>query len=192
MTDNKELFWELMEPEYFKAMMFCRKLTGNREQGDDLFQDALVTAFTRFPSLRDRSAFRPWIYRILVNTFRSSIRRPWYKRLVPLTSEVELRLTGDDPVEVHTARRWLGRAFQALSAREKALVTLHELEGWPISELADLYGKTEGAVKAGLFRARRKMKKALLGFSQGQKSDKAGSTKTDEDGKCVVAKPGVD
>ena len=181
-----------MEPEYFKAMMFCRKLAGNRDQGDDLFQDALVIAFTRFESLRDRSAFRPWIYRILVNTFRSTMRRPWYRRLVPLTSEVELRLTGDDPVEVHAARRWLDRAFRALSAKEQALVTLHELEGWPISELADLYGKTEGAVKAGLFRARRKMKKALLGFSQGQKSHKAGNKEADEDGKCVVAKPGVD
>jgi RNA polymerase sigma-70 factor (ECF subfamily) len=192
MRDKKELFWELMEPEYFKAMMFCRKLAGNRERGDDLFQDALVIAFSRFPSLRDRSAFRPWIYRILVNTFRSSMRRPWYKRLVPLTSEVELRLTGDDPVEVYTARRWLGRAFRALSAKEQALVTLHELEGWPISELADLYGKTEGAVKAGLFRARRKMKNALIGFSRKSESHDASNTKTDEDGKCVVAKPGAD
>ena len=46
MTDDRELFWQLLQPEYTRAMMFCRKLTGHRERGDDLFQDALVTALT--------------------------------------------------------------------------------------------------------------------------------------------------
>jgi len=192
MSDKKELFWKLMEPEYFKAMMFCRKLIGDREQGDDLFQDSLVIAFSRFSSLRDKSAFRPWLYRIMVNTFRSSVRRPWWKRFVPLTSNMELRLTGRDPVEVHTARRWLNRAFQALSAGEQAMVTLHELEGWSVSELADLYGKTEGSVKAGLFRARSKMKKALISFAQKQKHQGATNTELDEDDECAVAKSGLD
>lgn len=192
MKDNRDLFWKLMEPEYMQAVMFCRKLTGNRERGDDLFQDALVTALTKFRSLRNTDSFRPWIYRIFVNTFKSKVRRPWWKRMVPLTPEMQLRLTGDNPIESHTARRWLNRAFRALSPDEQALVTLHELEGWPVNELAQLHGKSEGAIKAKLFRARNKMKKALLAFSRKSKSQGDTAAQSDEDDQCVVAKQGID
>lgn len=175
-----------------QAVMFCRKLAGTRERGDDLFQDAVVNAITKFRSLKDTAAFRPWIYRIFVNTFRSKARRPWWKRVVPLSSDVQLRLTADNPIETHAARRWLSRAFRALSPDEQALVTLHELEGWPIVELAQLHGKTEGAIKAKLFRARSKMKKALLAFSRRSQSQDDMAAQSDEDDQCAVAKQGID
>jgi RNA polymerase sigma-70 factor (ECF subfamily) len=195
MRRNRELFWELLEPEYSGAMMFCRKLTGDRERGDDLFQDALVTALSGFESLRDATAFRPWLYRILVNTFKSKVRRPWWKRRVALTPEIELTLTGVDPVEVHAARRWLGRAFRVLSTDDQALVTLHELEGWQVSELARTFGRSEGSIKTRLFRARRKMKEALISFSEKpneQKAMRKQQTKLEKDDRCVAAKPGLD
>ena len=58
MRDRSELFWDLLAPEYTKAAMLCRKLTGDRDSGDDLYQDALTTAFTRCADLRDSAAFR--------------------------------------------------------------------------------------------------------------------------------------
>ncbi len=188
---NSELFWDLLQPEYSEALMFCRKLMGNRENGDDLFQDALVTALTRIDSLREKSAFRPWLYRILVNNFRSRVRRPWWKRVLPLTPEIELTLTGDDPIEVLTARRWLDRAFEVLSTEDQALVTLHELQGWPVSDLARTFNKTEGAVKAKLFRSRRRMKDALVKFSETSVTENV-KTKTNEDDRCVATKQSLD
>jgi RNA polymerase sigma-70 factor (ECF subfamily) len=162
MKAERDRFWKLLEPEYHRSMMFCRKLIGDRERGDDLFQDALVIACTRLSDLRDETSFRPWLYRIIVSTFRTTVRRPWWWRKKPLTSEMEVNLTGRDPTAVLAARRWLDRAFEAVSTEDQALVALHELEGWPVIELSQLLGKTEGAIKAQLFRARRKMKMALL------------------------------
>ena len=158
---NRDLFWELLEPEYAEAISFCRKLMGERDGGDDLFQDALVLALTRLKSLRDQSAFRPWLYRIMVNCFRSEVRRPWWKRRATLTDETVSGLVGNDPETAHAARRWLERAFRALTPDDRAMVILYELEGWPVAELAELYGRSEGAVKVRLHRARRKMKDAL-------------------------------
>ncbi len=182
-------FWKLIEPEYHRAMLFCRKLAADRERGDDLFQDALVLALTRFSKLRDEKAFRPWLYRIIVNAFRSKTRRPWWKRRVALTEKMELGLTVENPVEAHTARRWLQRAMQVLSPEAQALVTLYELEGWSIAELASLHRLSEGSVKARLFRARCKMKKVLTEFALGEKARKGSR---DKDKPCVVPKPGVD
>jgi len=162
MTVDKDRFWRLLEPEYSRAMMFCRKLIGDRDMSDDLFQDALLIACTRIRDLRDEAAFRPWLYRIIINTFRSTVRRPWWRRRVTLTSDIENTLSTPDSVDTLTARRWLERAFQAVSSEDQTLVTLHELEGWPVAELAALYGKSESAIKVQLFRARRKMKAVLL------------------------------
>lgn len=172
--------------------MFCRKLMGDRSLGDDLYQDALVIAFTKVEDLRDPAAFRPWLYRIIVSTFHSTIRRPWWKRRAPLTAEAELRLTSRDPLSVHAARRWLNRAYLAISAEDQALVTLHELEGWAVSDLADLMGKSEGSIKARLFRARRKMKDSLLKYTRqaGQKGTARSISSRSE--KCAAAKPGIE
>jgi len=189
METDKELFWSLLEPEYGGAQMFCRKLVGNRELGDDLFQDALVSAFTKFASLREHDSFRPWLYRIMINAFRSSVRRPWWKRFVPMSPELQLSLVGDDPLDILTARRWLDRAFRALAPEAQALVTLHELEGWPVSDLAALYDKTEGAIKAALFRARKKMKDAILRFGENHTVESREADLLRKERECVAAKP---
>ena len=162
-TIDKNRFWRLLEPEYFRAAMFCRKLIGDRDNGDDLFQDALLIACTRLGDLRDEAAFRPWLYRIIISTFRSTIRRPWWRRKAALTKEVEDTLMTPDTLDSLTARRWLEKAFQVVSVEDRALVTLHELEGWQVAELATLYGKSASAIKVQLFRARKKMKAVMLG-----------------------------
>jgi RNA polymerase sigma-70 factor (ECF subfamily) len=166
MESEQERFWKLLKPEYHRAMMFCRKLIGDRDAGDDLYQDALVIAYTKIGDLRDPAAFRPWLYRIIVSTFHSTVRRPWWKRRVPWTPGLERMLTTADPAPALDARRWLERVFHSVSPDEQTLIALHELEGWPVADLAELFGKSEAAVKTGLFRARRKMKNALQKLSQ--------------------------
>lgn len=172
--------------------MFCRKLTGDRDSGDDLYQDALVIAYTKFSDLRDRTAFRPWLYRILVNTFHSTVRRSWWKIRISNISPEELSLSVTNPLETLAARRWLERAFRSVSPREQTLITLYELEEWTVAELADLYGKSEGSIKTRLFRARRKMRKALIRFSREAERKRKARTALSKEGKCVAAKPGLD
>ena len=168
-------------------MMFCRKLMGDREKGDDLYQDSLVAALSAVGDLRNHAAFRSWLYRIIINTFRSSVRRAAWKRWLPLTGEVELSLVGSNPVDQYAARRALGRAFQHVSPRQQALVTLHELEGWPIAELADLFGKSAGAIKVELFRARRKMHDVLM--KSHKKAVLKDRNRKKGNSQCAVVKP---
>ena len=189
MTENRDLFWELLEPEYTRALMFCRKLAGDRDVGDDLYQDALLTAYTRFTDLREHASFRPWLYRVIVTTFRQTVRRPWWRRRLPFTTQVEESLTGADPSDSHAARRWLERAFQAVTPEEQALVTLYELEEWTVGELAELFGKRPGAIKTRLHRARRRMKDVLAAYAKGQKLPVERNTTTSEVKPCTATKP---
>lgn len=155
-----EYFWKLLAPEHSEAQRFCRRLTGSIDGGDDLYMDGLVTALQKFQSLKDPQAFRSWLYRILINRYKNDCR---FSRRHPheaLDEEAISRYT-HDPADELTVRRWLERAYRALKPDEKALVVLHELEGWTVRELAGALKVREGTVKARLSRSRRRMRHAI-------------------------------
>lgn len=192
MDKDRDLFWQLLEPEYLRGMMFCRKLMGDRDEGDDLYQDSLFAAYTKFGDLKDTGAFRTWFYRIVINMFKSTVRRPWWKRRVTLTAEMESNLAGENPLDRYTASRWLERAFQAVSAEDQSLMILYEIEGWNIKELAGLYDATEGSIKARLFRARSKMKRALKRFTRRSGLKMAATPGFQKECRCDAVKPNVE
>lgn len=166
MEGNRNLFWKLLEPEHPQAEAFCRRLAGNREDGDDLYQDSLIQALEKFAQLREQSSFRPWLYRIVVNNFNNRIRRPWWKKLQSLTEQTENgekagELVGDNPEPEYLARLTVELAFEAVSPSERALITLYEIDGWSVNDLAELYNRPTGTIKARLSRARSKMRKRI-------------------------------
>ena len=180
----------MIEPEHRKLTAFCRKLAGSRDEGDDLCQDALVTAIGSFKSIRDQRSFKPWLYRIIVNTFLNRSRQVWRQRETPLTPELSETLAGTDPSDRHQARRILESAFKAVSEEERALLTLFSLEGWSVAELAQLFNKSESAIKVRLHRTRQKMQRRLAKkMARSARSIK--QTTVSEARTCIALKPDV-
>ena len=188
MDSDRNLFWKLVEPEHRQLAAFCRKLTGNRDEGDDLCQDALVAAIGGFESIRDSRSFKPWLYRIVVNTFLNRSRQVWRKHESPLTPEQSETLGGHDPSNRHTARRILERAFKAVSEEDRAMLTLFALDGWTIAELAQLFGKKESAIKVRLHRTRKKMQQRLA-KQMARSAKQPKSTTVNEAKTCIALKP---
>lgn len=162
----------------------------DREDGDDLYQDALVSALSGFEQLRKIETFRNWLYRIIINEFKNRQRRQWWKKLVPLTTEIEETIGGKNPDTIHAARRRLEIAFRAVTADEKALITLFEIEGWSVSELSELTGHSISNVKVRLHRTRNKMRKTLYRYFKKSSARKYEKKRMSEEKTCVVAKPG--
>jgi RNA polymerase sigma factor (sigma-70 family) len=192
MDRNRDLFWKLVEPEHLRARAYCRKLTGDRDNGDDLYQDALVCALTGFDRLRRIEAFRPWLYRIIINNFKNRIKQPWWRRIGPLTPQIESTIVGDNPLPRQAARKRLEIAFRAITPEERALVTLFELEGWAIKEIAELTGQSGVNVRVRLSRARGRMRRALIRYMQRSGSEKLINPLASKDKVCVVQKPAED
>lgn len=167
MNMNRDQFWRLLEPIHPEAASFCRKLAGDRSEGDDLYQEALLTAVSRFHTLKDVNAFRPWLFRIVINRFRNRCRGWWWRRRLSLTSDLP-EITGTyDPRWQYDLNRWLDRALGQLSPEDRAIVVLHEVEGWTTEELASLFGKPRGTIKTRICRAKRKMRRWLERFFPG-------------------------
>ena len=161
MAETRDHFWALLEQEQAKIRAFCRHLAGNREDGDDLCQEALVQAFQRFESLRDSERFRPWLYRIAVNRYRNSRRGSFWRRFAPSAGVDEAEIAGGDPTDAYAAGRLLDRAFKGVDPADRALIVLFETEGWTAGELGELLGASEQATRVRLHRIRRKMRKVL-------------------------------
>ncbi|MDH3891678.1 MAG: RNA polymerase sigma factor [candidate division Zixibacteria bacterium] len=189
MDRNKVLFWKLVEPEHLKARAYCRKLMRNREDGDDLYQDSLVSALTKFGSLKETKAFKPWLYRIITNGYISRVRRPWYHRLLPIDDQIEATVAGENPVPMQAAKRRLEIAFRAVSPADRALITLFEIQGWSVAELTGMTGKTAGNIKVRMSRARSKMRDALTKYFAQADPDRRIGTINSKDKVCVVTKP---
>jgi len=162
MTNDTDQFWTLIEPEHFSARAFCRKLTGNRDDGDDLYQDALVAALKGFPALKEEKAFTGWLYRIIINTCKNRRRNPWWKKITSLTAGMEIIFSTHDPRPRVEAGRKLEAVLKVLSAEDRALITLFELQNWTVADLAEMMQLSEVNVRVRLHRIRNRMRKILL------------------------------
>lgn len=131
-----------------------------------MYQDAVIKAFRGFDNLRQIESFTPWFYRIINNTYRGRFRSSWWRHVLSRSAEIMDHEWTYDPTNAYEARRRLEFALEWLNVDDRIIVTLAELEGWKISEIAELTSKTEGVIKMRLSRARSKMRKRLSSLQQ--------------------------
>lgn len=139
------------------------RMTADPDRAEDLTQDAFVRAWDRLSSFRGDSAFGTWLHRLTVNVVLGDLRSRgrWQEE----TLDDEARPV--PPRELRTAPVRVGetvdleRAVSALPTRARAVLVLHDIEGYRHREIAELLGVTEGTSKAQLSRARRLLREAL-------------------------------
>lgn len=140
-----------------------RVLTGRRDV-DDLAQTAAEHAIRSLPSFAGRSKLSTWTFRICYLTVRKHDRSfgRWLRRFA-LTDDGELpeRVTPvgsphERFVEDERIAR-VRRALEQLSARQRAVVILHDLEGCSIDEVAEIVAAKPVAVRSRLRDGRKKL-----------------------------------
>lgn len=130
----------------------------------DVYQDALVSAFTKLPAFRGDSAFSTWLIRIAVNRALNQKRRTRNARQEPL--EYASHIPGSEAdaaqgMERAELRRSTEKAMESLSERERAVFVLKHTHGYKLREIGQMLGCAEGTVKNYLFRATRKLRVVL-------------------------------
>ncbi len=183
-SQQQNRFFELLEPELPRLQAFCHRLTRDPESGEDLMQDALYDAWKSFGRLREEGAFRGWLYQIIVNRYRTDLRK--FKKLASSTSSLTDDIADESQAQTRMVRDRLNLAMSSLSAAEQALVTLHEIEGWSYSELAAMSGCSEGSLRTRLTRCRCRMREKLK--QELERTDKI-SSPTGVFRKWIVVKP---
>jgi len=150
---------------------FAHLLTGNRDEAEDLVQEACVKALRGFSSFTPGTNFRAWMYRILRNTFLTS--RTGLRVTVSLDDEestVAEPEVNDDPESLLFARAdqaEIRRALEQLPVAHREIILLCDVEEMSYKEIAELAGIPIGTVMSRLSRARRAMRSLLRAKLQG-------------------------
>lgn len=124
-------------------------------QAEDLTQDAFVRAWQALPAFRFESTVATWLHRLAVNTalmaLRSRRSRPWHE---DDDEDALLSLSVADTASQAAIGRDLASAVAALPPRARAVLVLHDVEGWTHDEIAEALEMAVGSSKAHLHRAR--------------------------------------
>lgn len=146
------------------------RITRNREDAEDVVQDAILKAHANLSGFQQRARFSTWITRIAINEALMTLRRHKRMKRVPLEVPVpseesddrswELPLDQEDPEALYArmqVREKLLQAARSLSPAHQAVFVLAYMRGCTNQETADRLGLSVATVKSRLHRARKQV-----------------------------------
>lgn len=140
-----------------------RLVGGDAAAAEDVTQDAFVKAYRGLGGFRDEAALSTWFYRILVRQAYSYLRwRRVRERFGGEAPEDPPDPAGAPISDPHLQRR-IAEALAALPRTQRDAFLLVHLEGFTVSEAAEIMGRAPGTLKSNLHRARTALRKSLDG-----------------------------
>ncbi len=166
LSGHKELFMQLIRPHQRTVYATVFALLVNRQDAEDVAQDALLKALARLHQFRRESSFGTWLIQIAINEARMRNRKQWRIPMLSLTDDKdgakayvpkdfedwrEIPSTALERVEVRDA---LVKALGSLARHYREAFVLRDIHELSISETSAILGISPGAVKSRLRRAR--------------------------------------
>ncbi len=136
-----------------------RFVRGDRAAAEDIAQDAFAKAWRALPRFRGEAELTTWLYRVVVNESLSHLRKQ--KLRDGLVSLFGPERPAGAPLRDPSLRARIVAALEVLSANERAVFTLVQLEGFTLEETAALRQRALGTVKSQLHRALVKLRREL-------------------------------
>jgi len=140
------------------------RMVRDEEEAKDLTQEVFVKMYTALADFRGEASLFTWAYRATVNLAINQIRRKKIISWVPLLEAEEKPAEPKEGLgERETARlkQAIAEAVKKLPPKQRAIFILRHYDELPNEEIAQIVGKSVGAVKANYFQALQKMKKYL-------------------------------
>ena len=175
-TGDDKAFGELVRRYDRNVFRIAQHITQNREDAEDVVQDAFLKAYTNLQQFQEQSKFYTWLVRIAVNEALMKLRRRRPERMVSLDEEIQ---TEDDSVPREVAdwapnpeqnynqaelREILSRTIQGLPPGFRTVFILRDVEGLSTEETAEALELSIPAVKSRLLRARLQLRERLNRF----------------------------
>jgi RNA polymerase sigma-70 factor (ECF subfamily) len=152
--------FELLMRQYERLVLVTAlRLLGNMEDAQDASQEVFLKLYRNLRKLERAGNLTGWLYRVTVNVCHDSRRRRPAEAPVDELAETPDRAA--DPRQILTdaeRRRALAMSLRQLSERERAAVTLRDLEGLSTQEAALAMGVNEATVRSHISQARVKMR----------------------------------
>lgn len=167
-------FERCVQPHLAGMYRFAFRLTGQRDDAEDLVQDVLTKLYPRADELLAVDQPGPWLNRVLYRHF-IDLTRKYARRADRPVSDIMSEAVGqsfldtlvdagvepDRHLDRAQLRSALDAALASLEPEQRSLLLLHDVDGWRQEEIADVLGIAVGTVKSRLHRCRAGLRKNL-------------------------------
>lgn len=154
----------------------AQHITQNREDAEDVVQDAFLKAYQNLAQFQGQSKFYTWLVRIAVNEALMRLRRRRPERMVSLDEDVktdedsmprEVADWAPNPEQLYNQAELkdiLGKTIQGLPPSFRMVFVLRDVEGLSTEETAEALNLSIPAVKSRLLRARLQLRERLTKY----------------------------
>jgi RNA polymerase sigma-70 factor (ECF subfamily) len=185
MTGYSDDFVRATEPCRRALLAHCYRMLGSADEAEDVVQETYLRAWRGYGDFEGRSSVRSWLFRIATNACLTALEQrgrralpsglggpasdpdappgpaePGIAWLEPFPDAL-VTPESEDPAAIVAAREWLRLALiaslQYLPARQRAVLLLREVLGFPAAEVAEMLGTSTASVKSALQRARARL-----------------------------------
>jgi RNA polymerase sigma-70 factor (ECF subfamily) len=172
---DQRAFAELVRRYGANVLGYLIKVSGSRDEAEDLFQETFKRVHEKAHTLRGNN-FRPWLFKVATNTAMDGLRRRGRTKMVSLNErldgqggeEVELTCAvGEDGCEPaqeavrSEQKEKVRRAVELLPKRQRATLVLAYYQQLTYREVAEVLGCSLGTVKIQMYRALRTLARRL-------------------------------
>jgi len=171
---REKQFEEAVQPYLTTLYRFAYRLTGRREDAEDLVQEVLTRLYPKEDEVLAVERRGPWLKQVLYRQFIDGTRRrAWHAERVAsdVVSEEHaqdffdsLMHSSNGPESAMSGNRLreaVAVALNQLMPDERTLVLLHDVDGWRQEDIAHVLDTAVGTIKSRLHRCRRKMREQL-------------------------------
>ena len=162
-------FEELVSPHLDKLYRLAYRLTGQRDDAEDLVQDLLLKIYPRLEELQGIEKPAPWLARVLYHLFIDQVRRQQKSPIRFMNDNEVIYEThaspAAEPSEVTNSGitlQLIDSSLKKLSEDHRILIILHDVEGYSLQEINHMTGTPVGTIKSRLSRARHKLREIIL------------------------------
>src|ERR1017187_195934 len=156
---EREAFSLLVRTHERRAYAVARAIVVNHEDAEDAVQEAFLHAYRALDRFLPDQAFGAWLHRIVANAALDITRRRKVRDADELPETVASPFR--DPAESSELRRRLKEALDSLPARQRAVIVLHDVEGYKHAEIGVTLGIPEGTARSDLHYARSHLREVL-------------------------------
>jgi RNA polymerase sigma-70 factor (ECF subfamily) len=155
-------FEDAMRRHDREIMRFLIRMTHDREDALDLFQETFLRAYRAYPELDSEAGLRPWLFKIAANLCRNRARdRARHSRVIAPDADAEVldavsrnHLNHGAPDGALDMRR----AVAALPGKQGQALVMRKVVGLEYAEIGLALGCSEESARAGVYQALRKLK----------------------------------
>ncbi|MDX1812826.1 MAG: RNA polymerase sigma factor, partial [Gammaproteobacteria bacterium] len=170
---KRKTFEKHIKPHLEHLYRLAYRLSGSKEDAEDLIQDLVVKLFSNPTDLSQLDNPKTWLSKVLYRSFVDNYRRQNRSPIISIVpeedefSESTLTALDDDQqnpetrTEHHRFIQLIDHSLKQMGEEYRVLIVMYEIEGYSLNEIQQILDTPIGTLKSRLYRARKKLRNLI-------------------------------